>query len=362
MKTPPKLTSLITCDALLSIRNLDFTELADRSLLLTGASGLIGIHFLASLAAAVEKFRIQPRVHVVVHSEPEPLLVFLAGKLDAKIWRGDLSSRSFCASLPACDYVIHMGGYAQPARFTADPVRTLKINVMATLSMIEKLSPGGKFLFGSSAEVYTGLQTPPFNENQIGSTNTTHPRFSYIEGKRAGEAICNAFRSNGVQAKSARIGHTYGPGTKRGDTRVLNSLIEKGLQGKIELLDRGEALRTFVYVTDAVNMMWNILFHGTQSIYNVGGRSRVSILELAKMIGHLTRAPVRLPQDSAGALAGSPTNVELDMARYEQEFGTRQFEDLHSGLSRTVAWQSEQWPSLHCQTSSEQVTINDTLS
>ena len=100
------------------------------------------------------------------------------------------------------------------AEFMQNPVKTLQLNTSTTLLLFEKLLPGGKFLFISTSELYSGLSHPPFTEQQIGTTNTTHPRACYIEGKRCGEAIVNAFREQGVNAKSARLALAYGPGTE----------------------------------------------------------------------------------------------------------------------------------------------------
>jgi nucleoside-diphosphate-sugar epimerase len=121
-------------------------------------------------------------------------------------------------------------------------------------------------------------------------TNPTHPRSPYIEGKRCGEAICNIFRETGKNIKIVRLGITYGPGTQKGDTRVINSLIDKGLNNdKIELLDDGSSLRSFCYVTDAIEMMWNIMFKGKEFIYNVANTNSMSILQLSTVIGDILK-------------------------------------------------------------------------
>jgi hypothetical protein len=84
---------------------------------------------------------------------------------------------------------------------------------------------------------------------------------------------------------SARIALAYGPGTKKHDTRVLNQFIEKALvQKRIELLDSGEATRTYCYIDDVVEMLWNIVLRGNQEVYNVGGHSVTSIADLAMRI------------------------------------------------------------------------------
>ncbi len=318
---------------------LKLEELRGKTLLLTGASGLLGVYFLACLRHLNKHLNYSISVYAVVYSQPESFFKTLADFEKVSILIGDISNHEFLESLPSADYIIHAAGYGQPGRFTSDPVRTLELNILSTLALLRKLKKNGKFLFTSSAEVYTGLESPPFKETEIGTTNTTHPRSCYIEGKRAGEAICQAFRSKGVDAKSARISLTYGPGTRSGDTRVLPMLIEKALNGSIDLLDGGEAKRSFLYVADAVEMMWKILLNGREPIYNVGGDDEVSILELAEKIGKILKAPVQTSKTLG--LSGAPVVVRLDMSHLERDLGKSSARSLDKGLVRTIEWHQE---------------------
>ena len=252
---------------------------------------------------------------------------------------GDLTNVDFCKSLPEADYIIHAAGYGQPGKFMENPVKTLKLNTAATFSLMEKLKPGGKFLFISTSEVYSGLTNPPHKENEIGTTNTDHQRACYIESKRGGEAICNAYRMRGIAAKSARVSLAFGPGTRATDARVLHSFINRAiLEGKIELLDSGLAKRTYCYIADAVEMLWYILMNGRESIYNVGGESKTTIAELAKFIGNYLGVPVIFPK-SSHAITGAPLDVSLDLTKVKTEFGKTEFMPLNEALIATIEWQ-----------------------
>jgi len=197
------------------------------------------------------------------------------------------------------------------------------------------LKPGGKLLYLSSSEVYSGLPYPPFSENQIGNTSPSHPRACYIEGKKCGETICMAARRKGIDAKIARVSLVYGDGTKKGDSRVLNQFIEQALTNKrIELRDSGTAKRTYCYISDAVKMMWKILLDGKSDIYNLGGFSTVTIAELARIIGKLTDSEVIIPKNVQNGMVGAPKDVRLDMNKVLNEFDMKieDFVDLKDGL------------------------------
>jgi nucleoside-diphosphate-sugar epimerase len=329
-----KLIRIIADDAKKIINKNDFSELSEKTIVITGASGLIGTYFLECLKQIKEDLRLV----AVIQSEPVHYLEHILDDKRIRILRGDLTSHSFLNEIPQAEYIIHTAGYAQPGRFMEDQIKTLKLNTEVQLSLFEKLSTDGKYLFVSSSEVYSGSPNVPYKETDIGITNTTHPRSCYIEGKRCGEAVCNAYRAKGVDAKSARLSLAYGPGTKRGDKRVMNSFIQKALEGKITLLDQGRAKRTYCYVSDAVEIMWKILLHGKEAIYNVGGNSRITIRELAQKIGSCMKVPVEFPKEAHEA-EGAPEDVYLDMTKVINEFGKTEYVPFDEGLARTIEWQ-----------------------
>ncbi len=273
-----------------------------RYMIITGAYGLVG----TNLCKELEKY---DRINVY------------RVKFDESIWR-----------LPKADYIIHAAGYGQPAKFSKEKLKTIYANTDILHSLFKRLKPGGKFLYISTSEIYSGAK-PPYKETDIGTTSPLHPRACYIEGKRCGEAICLAYREQGFDVKIARLGLGYGPGTKKGDTRALHSFIEQAITtGKIVLMDKGESIRTYCYIDDVIQMLLHILFDGKDIVYNVGGTSRITIAELALLIGKLTGAKVIFGEKG---LEGAPEDVSLDLSKW----GDRQFIQLEEGLKKTIKWQ-----------------------
>ncbi|MCL4367013.1 NAD-dependent epimerase/dehydratase family protein [Patescibacteria group bacterium] len=332
-----QLSNFILKDAQIILKKVNLNPLANKTILVTGASGLIGSYLLASLKLLQQK-KIKFRLAAVIQSPPHKYLLNLIDYSGAKFYRGDLTNESFNQHLPRADYIIHAAGFGQPGRFMEYPLKTIYLNTATTFTLLNKLKKGGKLLFISTSEVYSGLSQPPYKESQIGVTNTNHPRSCYIEGKRTGEAICFAARQAGVDVKVTRLSLAYGPGTKVHDQRVLNSFIEKALNGKVELLDAGLAKRTYCYVTDAVELLWQVLLYGQEPLYNVGGKSRVTIGRLAKLIGTYLKVPVIFPQTQQ-TLKGAPADVYLDMTKSRKEFGKTDFVQLKEGLHKTIDWQ-----------------------
>jgi nucleoside-diphosphate-sugar epimerase len=103
-------------------------------------------------------------------------------------------------------------------------------------------------------------------------------------------------------------------------------------------MDQGKAIRTYCYISDAIEMFWNILFFGKDYTYNVGGVSECTILELSYIIGKIFNKNVNFPMDDE-SLNGSPKTVNISIKKYIDEFNKKDFISLNNGLLKTIEWQ-----------------------
>lgn len=237
------------------------------------------------------------------------------------------------------DYIVHAAGYAQPAKFMSDPLETIRLNTSVVLDIVNNMKPEARFLYLSTSEVYSGSSKILHREEDIGTTRPTNARACYIESKRCGEAIVHAARNRNKFAIIARVSLVYGPGTKLDDKRVLNEFVMQSLKGdQILLKDGGSARRTYCYLSDATEMLVNILLKGRQDVYNVGGVGEISVYGLARKIAELTGTSIKVPRNSGQAIEGAPAHVSLDLNRYYREFGAKTFVPLDEGLKHTIEW------------------------
>lgn len=238
---------------------------------------------------------------------------------------------------PFADYVIFASGYGQPAKFSENKLGTINLNIIGLQRAFKCLKLGGKLLYVSSSEVYSGAPSP-HKETDIGTTTPQHPRACYIEGKRCGEAICMAYKEQGYDVKIARLALAYGPGTKKGDTRVLNQFIESILTtGEIHMKDNGSAVRTYGYIDDVVKQLLFVLFESKYCVYNVGGESTISIRDLAFKIQDITGGAVIM---GTKPLEGAPDIVRLDLTKLHREMNYY-LTPIEEGLKRTIEYQKE---------------------
>ncbi|MGV0949101.1 MAG: NAD-dependent epimerase/dehydratase family protein [Azonexus sp.] len=328
------IAKIIRHDAEGIVSRVNLSQLEGKVIVVTGASGLIGTYVLACLdvfgkCKAVVKF---------AQNEPHP--DHPASHFCKKwIWAAqDLAVRKLDWMFP--DHLFYAAGFGQPAKFTAKPVTTIGLNTTGLISALNAMHDGGRALFVSTSEIYSGHLKPPFCEHEVGTTTPQHPRGCYIEAKRCGEAICHGYNIEHPSrlATAARVALAYGPGTKKDDDRAINQFIRQAIvERKITLKDAGQVIRNYCYISDAVEFMLNIWLHGKYEVYNVGGKSKVTIASLARKIGEICDVPVEIPSTMSDLAA--PDNVTLDMRQAEGEFGKTTYVPLDDGLRRTIEWQ-----------------------
>jgi nucleoside-diphosphate-sugar epimerase len=270
---------------------------------------------------------------------------FAIFKNDFQLIKGDITSINFIESFEKFDTIIHLAGYAQPSKFMRDPDSTIIINTLVVSGLMRKINAKGRFLFISSSEVYANSGLEINNELSVGTINSNHPRSPYIYSKLLGESLVDYYsNSTPLEGKVARLSMTYGPGIKKGDERALSQFLFQALKEReIKLIDQGLALRQYLYVCDAVSALLKILFLGSKKLYNIGSGAAgfISIADAAAKISLTTNSKLVIPKENLNLLSSQP-QVNLDVSRFEHEFGSLLNVNFEEGISRTISWLSEQ--------------------
>jgi len=303
---------------------------------LTGASGLIGVNLIVFFYLLSKTIYSPKKIYIVYKSYLPEYFNFLKKDKKFAFIKKDLAKST--TNIMLSDIVIHGAGYAQPQKFIENSMQTLLLNSLTTYELLKKTKKNGSFIFLSSSEIYSGL-IGNIVEERTGLTNTLHPRACYIEGKRFGETLINTFKNkHNINAKAVRVCLAYGPGVKKSDKRVMSQFIDKALTEKeIQLLDSGSAIRSYVYISDVIKMIIDILINGKDTIYNVGGKSKITIYQLAKEIGKITN--VKVVRKKEINKNSAPKSAFVSSRKYEKEFGKFKLTSFFYGISKTIKWQ-----------------------
>jgi UDP-glucuronate decarboxylase len=331
-------------------RGLAFGELRGRTVLISGANGFLPAYMVETLLHLnTQAAQDAPaRVIALVRNELKARKRFAhhLGRADLQFLVQDVCDP---IHIPGpVDYVIHAASQASPKYYGTDPVGTLAANTLGTHRLLElareKNSRG--FLFFSSGEIYGHLNASqiPTAETEYGPLDPTALRSCYAEGKRAGEALCVAWHhQHRVPAKIVRPFHTYGPGMALDDGRVFSDFVADVVHDRdIVMKSRGEALRPYCYLSDAVEGFFRILFLGKEgTAYNLGNpAAEVTVAELAQKLVELfpEKGLKVVPSDeppTAGYLK-SPFHRTCPQIDRIRELGWNPRHTIESGFRRTV--------------------------
>lgn len=334
-------------DCLVLSKSLDLQAFRNKNLLITGANGLIG-GFLADFFCFLNDEKdYNINVTLTSYSDIDKVerISHLIQRPDVNYFSWDCSESVNEENLPKkIDFSFFCSGYGQPSKFTKDGAKTALLNVVGPECILSYMSKngGGKFLYLSTSEVYGDppAHAIPTPETYGAPYQLAHRRAAYKESKKLGEVICSIYNDyDNMSVSIARVALTYGPGTKTNDGRVLQEFIFKASTEKIiNMLDDGASIRNYLYITDSVKALLNIILTGKQTVYNVGGNTEsVSIYELASLIATEMGASVVKGLPNYGS---APKNVTLDMSRYESEFDTVGQDNikLSQGIKNTIKW------------------------
>ncbi|MFT4234763.1 MAG: NAD-dependent epimerase/dehydratase family protein, partial [Microbacterium sp.] len=218
-------------------RDLPWEKLNGTTVLVTGASGMLPSYTVRSLLALNDARDASITVIGLVRNEEKArrLLSDIVDRDDFQLLAQDVSA-PLTIDGPV-DYVVHGASAARPSLHAADPVGTIRANLLGTFGLLDlcvaKQSRG--FVFMSSAEVY-GSQpagTELISETSYGGFDILNPRACYSEGKRAAETICATYQAQyDLTCRIVRFGHIYGPGMAMDDGRVQADFAANVVNGR----------------------------------------------------------------------------------------------------------------------------------
>ena len=328
----------------------DVSNFKNKTVLITGANGLIG-GFLADFFSYLNALHLY-NIKIVLSSRSyyknAKRIKHLIKKPYVTYISRDLStSEPWSHAIGNIDYCFYCAGYAQPAKFLAQPQKTLSLNSTGVYNVFKYVfkNSSARCVYLSSSEVYsssltTSSEQPPHTEEDSITINLQNKRNPYILGKLSGETIVNNFREKGNSACSVRVSLCYGPGVSIEDNRVMSELARKGASDSnlIQLFDDGAATRKYLHISDFTKMLLTIVDKGVQPVYNVGGKEEVTIHEMASQIGRYYDKGIKKGETNNSVSKTAPKKVSVSMIKYEEEFGKLNCISFKEGLLQFLKW------------------------
>jgi GDP-4-dehydro-6-deoxy-D-mannose reductase len=276
-------------------------------LLVTGASGFIGVPLVRALEAGNE--------------------IKALRRAD-----GDIALSGTLAGIGHVDHVFHLAGRSFVPDSWSDPASFVHTNVGGTTAVLDFCRRVGASMTFVSAYVYGQPDRLPIDE-----THPARPNNPYAMSKYLAEEVCAFYASQfGVRTTVVRPFNIYGP-RQAGHFLIPTVVRQLKEGGPIRVLDLAPR-RDYLYVDDLVDLLVRT-FAPNQSGYNVvnaGSGSSVSVGELVDILQTIAGTSLEVLTED------KPRHQELNdvraaVAKARDCFGWTPQTSLEDGLQRLLA-------------------------
>ena len=235
------------------------------------------------------------------------------------------------------DQIYHLACPASPVAYQADPIFTLKTNVLGIINVLEIAKKyNATILLSSTSEVYGDPKESPQVEEYWGNVNPIGIRSCYDEGKRISETFMMEYKNNyNVDIRIVRIFNTYGPNMDKDDGRVVSNFINQCIMNEsITIYGDGLQTRSLCYIDDLLEGLIKLMNSNyDKGPVNIGNPQEITIKELANIVKKITNSSSDiiykpLPQDD-------PMKRNPDISKAKNILKWEPSTELHQGIIKT---------------------------
>lgn len=332
---------------------LPFEAMYHSTVLVTGATGLVGSLAVKALLMMNEKKDAGIRILAMARSEEKVRQLFdgvECGKL--RFLYGDLTKEISIEE--SVDYIIHTASPTGSKFFVTHPVETIEIAVGGTRQMLElaKEKQVKGMVYLSSMEVYGVVdpELPCVTEKDLGYIDILNVRSCYSEGKRICECLCASYASEyQVPVRIARLAQTFGAGVPATESRVFAQFAKSAIRGEdIVLHTEGKSVGNYCYTADVVKALFLLLVKGESGqAYTVTNEtSNTTIRGMAEMVAkELAAGKIKvvfdIPEDTLKYGYAPDVKMQLDAGKLRKLGWEPQTGLLESYRRMIGSWKSK---------------------
>lgn len=304
--------------------------------LVTGAAGFIGSHLSERLiAAGATVTGIDCFTDYYPRARKEANLAGLRKAPGFTLVEASLADADLPRLLDGTTHVFHLAAQAGVRKSWGRDFRVYTVNnVEATQILLEACVqfPIERLVYASSSSVYGDEVTLPMHEDA-----RPQPVSPYGVTKLSAEQLCHLYYVNyRVPAVSLRYFTVYGP--RQRPDMGFHRFFKAVMAGTpIAQFGDGKQTRDFTFVADAVTATATAATRGTPgAVYNIGGGSRVELLDVFELIRRVTGRAVTV--DRIDAQHGDMRDTYADTTRARADLGFAPTVTLEQGLRAQFDW------------------------
>lgn len=323
--------------------DLPWNRLEDKTVMISGATGLIG----SCLIDVLMYKNISCKIVALGRNgdKAKNRFSYCWNSEKFRFIQHDVNMPFSKHELDNVDYVLHLASNTHPMQYSMDPIGTITTNIIGIQNMLEYAADNKviRCAFASSNEIYGENRgdIEKFDERYCGYIDCNTLRAGYPESKRCGEALCQAYiRQKDLDIVIPRLTRSYGPTLLSNDTKALSQFIHKGINGEdIVLKSEGTQYYSYLHVIDSVSGLITVLLNGKcGEAYNISDeKSDIRLKDLAKIIAKYsgTKVVFELPDEVERAGYSRATKARLDNRKIK-ELGWSAKYDIEKGIISTL--------------------------
>jgi UDP-glucose 4-epimerase len=324
-----------------TLKSMEFDNLKNARILVTGGAGFIGNNLVRSLLSlGVSQI-------VIMDNQSSGMSVFLPN--DARITFvgmdiDKMDKLNFVINQHEFDYVFHLAAHFANQNSVDHPFSDIQTNIVGTVSLLEILKfhkSLKKFVYASSSCVY-GTASDMTEDTYIYPSETPYSINKYT-AELYTQYYAHLFH---VPTVSIRIFNTYGPYELAGKYRnVIPNFIEKAMNGEdLVITGTGKETRDFTYVEDLVELMLLAATGPSHDgeIFNGGTGTKTEILKMAEIIMKNTQSTSNLifkPARNWDKVKDRMSNT----SKSAKGLGYKPKVSIEEGLEKTIKWYKDNY-------------------
>ena len=312
---------------------------ADRRVLVTGATGLVGAWLCREL---VDRGAFV--VTYICDWDPQSELLRSGTANRTNVVNGRLEEPvavERAINLHEVDTVMHLGAQTIVGTAFRSPRQTFEANIAGTWNVLDacRLHPGlvKRVVVASSDKAYGTSPVLPYTEDM-----PLQGRAPYEVSKSCTDLIAQSYAvSYGLPVTIARCGNIYGGGDLNW-SRIIPGTVRSLLQGQQPYIrSDGKAVRDYIHVRDIVSAYMTLADHTDQpgmagQAFNFSDESPLTVMEIYRACCDAVDGWV--DPFIANLAADEIPDQQLDSAKARARLGWHPTLTLADGMRETVAW------------------------
>ena len=202
----------------------------------------------------------------------------------------------------------------------------------ANLGIVSKIIFNNKFdsfTLISSTRVYLGNNKIKANEKNLISINPNINNFFFNSLKVSAESLCLSLPNKKI--KVVRMSNLFGDYFTN-QIYLLPTLIRDSInKGKINITINKKSSKDFLYINEAIDILFKIITKGKSRLYNVASGNNVELYKIAKKISEITNCKVNYKNQNT--LIKEPI---IDISKIKNEFNFKPKKDLINFLQHLI--------------------------